>query len=86
MALSETDRQILAFEETWWAQPGVKGVAIREQLGISPTQYYARLSVLTESLEALEHAPLLVRRLRRRQTQRRRQRFESGVQPRRTQR
>jgi Protein of unknown function (DUF3263) len=81
MTLSERDRQILEFEESWWVQPGNKASAIRDQLGISPTRYYRQLAVLVESPDAMAHAPLLVRRLRLRRLQRRRDRFEGAVQP-----
>ena len=81
MALNELDQEILAFEESWWTVPGVKSTAIREQLGISPTHYYDRLARLTDTADALAHSPLLVRRMRRRRVQRRRERFEGAVQP-----
>ena len=53
MGLSDRDREILAFEESWWANPGSKADAIRDRLGISPTQYYRHLSSLVESAEAM---------------------------------
>jgi hypothetical protein len=81
MGLSERDREVLEFEESWWAHPGSKAAAIRERLGISPTHYYRHLAELIESAAAMEHAPLLVRRLRLRRRQRRRDRFEGAAQP-----
>ncbi|HXX91673.1 MAG TPA: DUF3263 domain-containing protein [Acidimicrobiales bacterium] len=81
MSLSERDRKILDFEESWWAHPGSKATAIRERLAMSPTRYYRILGELVESPEAMEHAPLLVRRLRLRRRERRRDRFEGAVQP-----
>ncbi|HUO49041.1 MAG TPA: DUF3263 domain-containing protein [Acidimicrobiales bacterium] len=81
MGLSDRDREILAFEESWWATPGSKGDAIRDRLGISSTQYYRHLGALVESSEAMEHSPLLVRRLRLRRVKRRRDRFEGAAQP-----
>ncbi|HTS14721.1 MAG TPA: DUF3263 domain-containing protein [Candidatus Sulfotelmatobacter sp.] len=81
MGLSDRDRDILAFEESWWVTPGSKGDAIRNRLGMSPTQYYRHLGGLVESSEALEHWPLLIRRLRLRRMQRRRDRFEGAAQP-----
>jgi hypothetical protein len=76
VALSDRDRAILAFEQAWWAQPGAKGPAIHDQLGFSPTRYYELLNALIDDPEALELDPLLVRRLRRQRTERRRARFE----------
>ncbi len=81
MGLSQRDKEILEFEESWWVHPGTKASAIREQLGLSPTRYYRCLAELVESSEAMEHAPLLVRRLRLRRNQRRRYRFEGAAQP-----
>jgi hypothetical protein len=79
MALNDRDRQILDFEQSWWTRPGKKAAAIRSRIGISPTQYYRQLAELTDSGIALEHFPLLVRRLRRRRLERRRGRYEGGA-------
>ena len=78
MSLTDTDRDILDFEESWWTRPGAKAPAIREYLGMSPTSYYRRLAELADSAEALGHSPLVVRRLRRRRRDRRRGRFEAA--------
>jgi hypothetical protein len=79
MALNDRDRQILEFEQSWWTRPEKKSVAIRTQMGISPTQYYRQLGEIVDSGVALEHFPLLVRRLRRRRTERRRGRYEGAA-------
>ena len=81
MGLTDQDREILEFEESWWTRPGAKATAIRERLGMSPTRYYRRLAELVDAGEALEHAPLVVRRLRRRRRDLRRGRFESTAEP-----
>ena len=77
MDLTATDRDILDFEESWWTRPGSKASAIRERLSMSPTTYYRRLDELVDTVEALQHAPLVVRRLRRKRRDRRRGRFET---------
>jgi len=77
MALTDRDREILDFEQSWWTRPEKKAVAIRQRFGISPTQYYRQLGELLDDGGALESFPLLVRRLRRRRTERRRGRYES---------
>jgi hypothetical protein len=77
MALNDRDRQILDFEQSWWTRPEKKAVAIRTRIGISPTQYYRQLDQLVDNGTALEHFPLLVRRLRRRRLERRRGRYET---------
>jgi len=77
MELNDLDRGILDFEETWWTRPGAKAAGIRERLGMSPTRYYRRLSEIVDTGEAMEHAPLVVRRVRRRLRDQRRGRFET---------
>jgi hypothetical protein len=77
MGLTEQDRRILDFEESWWTGPGAKASGIR----MSPTGYYRRLAELVDTDEAQEHAPLVVRRLRRRRSMQRRGRFETTAAP-----
>jgi hypothetical protein len=77
MALNDRDREILEFEQSWWTRPEKKAVAIRTRIGISPAQYYRQLGELVDNGTALEHFPLLVRRLRRRRLERRRGRYET---------
>lgn len=76
MALSERERAILEFERSWWKESRPKEAAIRDRLGLAPTTYYRQLAVLAESAEAREYDPLLVLRLRRERSLRRRERFE----------
>lgn len=63
--LTERDRAILALEAAWPRHGGAKEEAIRAQLGMSPARYYQLLGRLIDTAAALEHDPLLVRRLRR---------------------
>ncbi|MFW6188033.1 MAG: DUF3263 domain-containing protein [Actinomycetota bacterium] len=63
--LDEVDREILAIENLQWRYQGAKEMEIRRRLGLSPTRYYQRLNVLIDTRAALEHAPMLVDRLRR---------------------
>ena len=72
--LSETEREILAFERQWWKYAGAKESAVREKFEMSSTRYYQVLNALIDRPEALEHDPLLVRRLRRLRATRQRQR------------
>ena len=64
-ALSEREVEILAFERKWWKYAGAKEQAIRDLFDMSATRYYQVLNALIDRSEALEHDPLLVRRLRR---------------------
>jgi hypothetical protein len=72
--LSERDRDILDFERQWWKYAGAKEAAVREKFDMSSTRYYQVLNALIDRPEALEHDPLLVRRLRRLRAARQRQR------------
>ena len=83
MKMTERDRAILDFEAMWWQLPGSKEAAIRERFELSTTRYYQLLRDLLDCPEAMDHAPLLVRRLRRQRDERRRVRHEgpSASQP-----
>ena len=72
--LSERDREVLDFERQWWKYAGAKESAVREKFDMSSTRYYQVLNALIDRPEALEHDPLLVRRLRRLRATRQRQR------------
>ncbi|MGH3411866.1 MAG: DUF3263 domain-containing protein [Marmoricola sp.] len=72
--LSERDADILDFERQWWKYAGAKEQAVREKFDMSTTRYYQVLNALIDRPEALEHDPLLVRRLRRLRAARQRQR------------
>ena len=78
MALSERERAILDVEGSWWQQPGSKEAVIRQQLNLSPTAYYRILGTLVDSPDALTYDPLVVLRLRRDRTRRRRERFQGA--------
>ncbi|REE96409.1 DUF3263 domain-containing protein [Thermomonospora umbrina] len=82
-SLSERDRGILAFERQWWKHAGAKEQAIRERFDMSATRYYQLLNLLIDRPEALEHDPMLVKRLRRTRSERRRQRAARrlGIRP-----
>ncbi len=64
-ALSQRDRDILAFERQWWRYAGAKEHAVREHFDMSATRYYQVLNALIDRRESLEFDPLLVKRLRR---------------------
>jgi hypothetical protein len=72
--LAQRDLAILAFERQWWKYAGAKESAVREKFDMSSTRYYQVLNALIDRPEALEHDPLLVRRLRRLRATRQRQR------------
>lgn len=72
--LTERQQAILAFERQWWKFAGAKEARIREAFDVSSTRYYQELNATLDHPAALEHDPLLVRRLRRLRTARQRQR------------
>lgn len=77
MPLSERERAILDFERGWWTEDGVKDLLLRERFNCSADDYYAELNRLLDQPEALEHDPLVVRRLQRARERRRRLRLDS---------
>jgi hypothetical protein len=72
--LTVRDAEMLDFERQWWKYAGAKEQAVREKFDMSSTRYYQVLNALIDRPEALEHDPLLVRRLRRLRATRQRQR------------
>jgi len=71
-ALSDHEMRILAFERSWWRQPGAKEREILEALGMPVTRYYQLLNELIDRPEALAFDPALVTRLRRQRSRRHR--------------
>ena len=64
-SLSAQEVEILGFERQWWKYAGAKEQAIRELFDMSATRYYQVLNNLIDSPAALEHDPMLIKRLRR---------------------
>jgi hypothetical protein len=73
-ALTDRERELLAFERQWWRYAGAKEQAVREAFDISATRYYQLLSELIDLPAALAHDPMLVKRLRRMRSSRQRAR------------
>jgi hypothetical protein len=63
--LSDRDRAILAFEHKRFRYPGKKDDAIRDTFDLSRTRYEQILNALIDDPAALEHDPMIVRRLQR---------------------
>ena len=72
--LSDLEVRILDFERQWWKYAGAKDAAIRELFDLSTRNYYELLNNLIDRPDALEAAPLLIKRLRRLRESRVRQR------------
>ncbi len=73
-ALSDRDREILAFERQWWKYAGSKEQAIKDLFDMSSTRYYQVLNALLDAPAALEADPMLIKRLRRMRSSRQRAR------------
>ncbi|HLS44790.1 MAG TPA: DUF3263 domain-containing protein [Ornithinicoccus sp.] len=74
VGLTDRDRQIIDFERQWWKYAGAKEQAIKDLFDMSATRYYQLLNRLIDAPEALEHDPMLVKRLRRMRAQRQKSR------------
>jgi len=77
--ITERQQAMLEFERTFWTFDEPKETLIRARFQSSADEYYAELNELLERPEALEHDPLVVRRLQRQRVRRRRARLESGT-------
>ena len=60
-----SDRQILAFEDSWHGAPAAKDEAVNVRLELSPARCQQRLLALIREPEAEAAFPQLVHRLRR---------------------
>lgn len=63
--LSERDAAILDFERSWFRAAGPRDQEIRDRFSMSTTRYFQVLNALIDTPEAMQHDPLLVKRLRR---------------------
>ena len=72
--LSDRDRKILDFERQWWKYAGAKEQAVRDLFELPATRYYQVLNALIDHPAALEHDPMLIKRLRRLRASRQRAR------------
>ena len=69
--LSQRDRAILDFEQSWWESATPRDQAVREQFQLTESEYADVLNQLIASETALLAEPLLIRRLRRLRDRRR---------------
>lgn len=72
--LGDTEKKLLDFERSWWSHGTDRDAAVREQLGLSPTEYHRALNDLIDRPAALAYDGVLVRRLLRQRDARRTQR------------
>lgn len=77
--LNEQERAILDFEANWWTHQGDKDALVLERFGLPSDRYTALLAELIDRPEALDHDPLVVRRLRRMRDRSRRARVDGAA-------
>jgi hypothetical protein len=63
--LTDRERRLLDFENSWWHTPVPKDEQLRAELSLNPTRYYQQLNALIDRPAALVYKPLVVKRLRR---------------------
>jgi hypothetical protein len=63
--LSERHAAMLDFERSWWNADEPRDHAIRARFQCSPEEYHAELTTVLDDPAALDHDPLVVRRLKR---------------------
>ena len=63
--LSERHAAMLDFERSWWNHHEPRDQVIRARFQCSPEEYHAELTEVLDDPAALEHDPLVVRRLKR---------------------
>lgn len=69
--LTEREKDILDFEQSWWSLSIPREQAVRDRFQLTETEYVELLELLIATEAALEAEPLLVRRLRRMKDRRR---------------
>ena len=79
MTLTDHEQAVLDFERSWWTEDGVKEVLIEERLEMTSSRYYQVLNELLDRPDALDHDPMVVRRLRRLRDRKRRARLDAAA-------
>ena len=77
--IDERQQAMLEFEHNFWTFDEPKESLIRARFQCSADEYYAELNDLLELPAAMDHDPLVVRRLRRQRVRRRRERLDTGT-------
>jgi len=76
---TDEHRAMLDFESTWWSYPGSKAAGIRDRFSMSSTKYHLELNSVIEMAEALDYAPMVVKRLHRLRATRRADRRSTRI-------
>lgn len=79
MSLTDSDKALLDFAGRWYRFPGAQEQAMRDELGLSATTYWRKVSTLLDRPDAAAYAPVTVKRLRRLREQRLSARSARGI-------
>ncbi|MDX2379704.1 MAG: DUF3263 domain-containing protein [Acidimicrobiia bacterium] len=63
--LSERHAAMLDFERSWWNNDDPRDMVIRARFQCSPAEYHVELTRVLDDPAAIDHDPLVVRRLKR---------------------
>ena len=77
--LSERHAAMLDFERSWWNNDEPRDQVIRARFQCSPDEYHAELTTVLDDPAALDHDPLVVRRLKRLRLRARQQRLDDAA-------
>ena len=77
--LSERHAAMLDFERSWWSNTDPRDQVIRARFQCSPDEYHAELTTVLDDPDALDHDPLVVRRLTRLRLRARKLRHDGAV-------
>jgi len=76
--LDERAAAMLDFERNWWNDAEPRDQAIRARFQCSPEEYHAELTKVLDDPAAMDHDPLVVRRLKRLRLRARRARLQGA--------
>jgi Protein of unknown function (DUF3263) len=77
--LSERSAAMLDFERAWWNIDEPRDQVIRARFQCSPDEYHAELTTVLDDPAAMDHDPLVVRRLKRLRLRARRARLDGSA-------
>jgi hypothetical protein len=63
--LPERHAAMLDFERSWWSNDEPRDQVIRARFQCSPDEYHAELTTVLDDPAAMDHDPLVVRRMKR---------------------
>ncbi len=77
--LSERHAAMLDFERSWWNNDEPRDQVIRARFQCSPEEYHAELTAVLDDPAAMDHDPLVVRRLKRLRLRARKARIDASA-------